>query len=480
MSQALSPNTPVAVIGAGTMGAGIAQIAAEAGHPVMLFDMDESAPAKARRRIESGLAGLVARGKRTQESVDAAVARIQPVAALADLESAGLVIEAIVERLDVKRDLFAQLERIVADDALLCTNTSSISITAIAAGLSHPDRVAGLHFFNPAPVMKLVEVISGLATAPGVRACLLQTAQGWGKVAVAARSTPGFIVNRVARPFYGEALRLHEEGLADPATLDAIMTGGGGFRMGPFALMDLIGHDVNLAVTTSVFEAYYNDPRYRPSLIQKELVEAGWLGRKSGRGFFDYTEGTARAVATCETVPNAAAAPDLPPLDGRRFDLEGVRVMRTDGRRAIERARAEGCAVLLYDLVGDPGTAVHVAFSVSPDINPSAVTAFVAGLAAQGRRATRLKDWPALVVMRTVAMLANEAFEAVLHGVADAEGVDDAMRSGVNYPRGPIAWAQDIGLERVLAVLDTLAAATGDPRYRASFALRCAVEEQRT
>lgn len=290
----LSRDAVVAVIGAGAMGAGIAQVAAQAGHEVRLFDAAEGAAAKGRLAILAGLDRQVERGRVSAQEREAIAARLIIAPSLEALAGARLVIEAIVERLDIKRQLFAALEDVVAADTILATNTSSLSVTAIGAGLKHPGRLAGLHFFNPAPVMKLVEIIAGLASGKTVLDTLYATAQNWGKTPVHATSTPGFIVNRVARPFYAEGLRLLEERAASAATIDAVMREAGSFRMGPFELMDLIGHDVNAAVTRSVFDAYFGDPRFRPSLTQQELVAAGWLGRKSGRGFYDYSAGATR------------------------------------------------------------------------------------------------------------------------------------------------------------------------------------------
>ena len=315
--SALPTSNTVAVIGAGTMGAGIAQVAAAAGHPVLLYDAFEGAAEKGLARIGQGLAKLVDRGKMTAADRDSLLARIVPVGGLADLAPAALVIEVIVENLEVKRQVFAELEDICGENAILATNTSSISVTAIGAALKRPERLVGMHFFNPAPVMKLVEIVSGLATAPEIAEVVHATATAWGKQAVHARSTPGFIVNRVARPFYAEGLRVVEEGAADVATVDAVIKESGGFRMGPFELMDLIGHDVNYAVTQSVFEAYYQDQRFLPSLLQQELVQAGRLGRKSGRGFYDYAEGVEK--------PAPATAPKCGRQDGRRLPAPWAR-----------------------------------------------------------------------------------------------------------------------------------------------------------
>ena len=278
----------IAVVGTGAMGAGIAQVAAAAGHPVKLLDNRPGAAEKAVAGIRAQFAKMAEKGKLTAAAAQAAGERLIPVSSLADLADAALVTEAIVENLEAKQTLFSDLEAIVGADCIFGTNTSSISVTAIGAALQRPERLAGLHFFNPAPLMALVEIVSGLATDKAVADTLFATASAWGKTPVHAKSTPGFIVNRVARPYYAEALRLAQEGAADYATIDACCREAGGFRMGPFELMDMIGHDVNFAVTNSVWRAFYNDQRFLPSLIQQELVDAGFIGRKSGRGFYDY------------------------------------------------------------------------------------------------------------------------------------------------------------------------------------------------
>jgi 3-hydroxybutyryl-CoA dehydrogenase len=470
---ALECSRRVGVIGAGAMGAGIAQVAAAAGHPVLLYDAMDGAAEAGRKRIVEGLDGLVSRGRLAREDAEALSARIEVVCSLNEFADVALVVEAIVERLDVKRDVLTNLEEIVAADAILATNTSSLSITSIARDTKIAGRVAGMHFFNPAPVMKLVEIVSGLATDPQVANTLFDTARAWGKVAVHAKSTPGFIVNRVARSFYGESLRLYEEQVADIATLDALLTGGGGFRMGPFELMDLVGNDVNHAVSVSIYEAFYQEPRFRPSIVQMELVNAGRFGRKTGQGHFSYAKGAVKPAPAAEPKSNAV------PIDGFHLggevEMDGVRIVQTDGRTAAMVAREARKPVIVYDLTGS--SCSRVAFAATPDVRATAVSRFVATLQAQNVEATLLPDWPGLVVMRIVSMLANEGFEAVLQGVADADGVDAAMRYGVNYPRGPIEWAREIGLSRVVSVLDTIQTLTGDPRYRASLGLRMASDD---
>ncbi|MCS4502703.1 3-hydroxyadipyl-CoA dehydrogenase [wastewater metagenome] len=490
--SALSTDTVIGVIGAGTMGAGIAQVAATAGHPVLLFDAVEGAAAKGIERTRSGMQRLVERGRMSAEQVDAICARITPVDTTAGLAPAGLVIEAIVEDINIKQTVFGEIETICGEDVILATNTSSISVTAIGAGLRRPERLVGMHFFNPAPILRLVEVISGIATDRAVAETVHATAAAWGKHPVHARSTPGFIVNRVARPFYAEALRVLEEGGADVATIDAALKGSGGFRMGPFELMDLIGQDVNFAVTNSVFNAYYQDPRFLPSLLQREYVEGGLLGRKSGRGFYDYREGADNPVPAAAP---AAPRPERVVVEGdmgvaeplvEAIEAAGIAVERqdgedgylhvgpttlalTDGRLATERAFEEDLEELVvFDLALDFADAARAVIAAA-DQTPAAGVERAAGLfQALGREVSVIDDVPGLIVMRTVCMLANEGADAVNQGVCDAAGCDTAMKGGVNYPRGPLAWAEAIGLPEVCQVLDSLAVVYGLDRYRVS------------
>jgi len=493
-------STVVAVVGAGAMGAGIAQVAAAAGHRVRLLDSRPGAAEQAVAAIQAQFAKLADKGRLTPEAAQAAGARLLPAASSADLADAGLVIEAIVEHLEVKRGLLRELEAICGPDCILASNTSSISITAIAAGLQRPQRLVGMHFFNPAPLMALVEIVSGLATDPCLAAMLHATAAAWGKTPVHARSTPGFIVNRVARPFYAEGLRLLQEGAADCATLDALMREAGGFRMGPFELMDLIGHDVNFAVTRSVWSAFFHDQRFLPSLVQQELVDAGFLGRKSGRGFYDHAAGAAQpapATAAPVAVPADLAVCGDSPLaqalaarlqaagiaferresfDGRVAQADAAVLFQTDGRSATQRAAESGIADLaLIDLALDYARAPRLAVAVARQASDGARDAALGLLQAAGYAVSLLRDVPGLAVMRTVAMLANEAADAVNQGVCDPAGADAAMRLGVNYPRGPLAWADAVGVGRIHAVLQHLGAFYGEDRYRVSPLIRQAV-----
>jgi 3-hydroxybutyryl-CoA dehydrogenase len=540
LMPALLPSVTIGIAGAGAMGAGIAQVAAQAGHAVRLFDTQPDAADKAIANMTRALARLAEKGKLTAADAAAIPARVHSASSLSEFADCGLVIEAVVENLEVKRSLFTELEGIVGPGCILATNTSSLSITAIAAGMRVPPRFVGMHFFNPAPLMALVEVVAGLGTAPEVMATIHATAGAWGKSPVAAQSTPGFIVNRVARPYYGEALRLLHERAADPATIDAVMRDAGGFRMGPFELMDLIGNDVNFAVSNSVYYAFFQDPRFKPSLIQQEMVAAGYLGRKSGRGFFAYGENAAPPAVSAEPARACSGkvvargslrllAPLVERLRGAGIKIETLPaeawigtgylqigdcvVTLTDGRTATAHAAAisaslhdiradvldtltprevkvlrmrfgtemntdhapaeAGYANLVkLDLALDYAKATRCAVARADQCGDAAFDKAVGMLQSAGLAVSRLDDAPALAVMRTVVMLANEAADAVHQGVCSAADCDIAMQKGVSYPRGPLAWADALGLDIVVEVLDHLLAYYGEDRYRVSPLLR--------
>jgi 3-hydroxybutyryl-CoA dehydrogenase len=425
------------------------------------------------------------------------MARIEAVDSIDAAASAGLVIEAIVEDINAKRGLFRQLEAIVDQDCVLASNTSSLSLTAIANGLRRPERLLGMHFFNPVPVMKLVEVVSGLQTSSEVADSVYRLAESWGKLPVHARSTPGFIVNRIARPFYAESLALLQEQASTPAVLDACLRGAG-FRMGPCELMDLIGHDTNLAVTRSVYAANFYDKRYAPSLLQQELVDGGLLGRKSGRGFYDY-DGDATAT---ENQPGDVQPPQVvdqlmvhgddriasniaacleqhgyplqraPDSDWSGLQAGAAQLRLGDGRSATELAGTLDTDIAVFDLplLAEPGAAL--AWSPAAQASAQWLEDAPAWLRLFGFEPWRVEDVPGLVVARTIAMLINEAADAVHQGVCDVTAADTAMKLGVNYPAGPFEWLAAWDTASVITLLDRLDAHYRGERYRVSPWLR--------
>jgi len=492
MTHNLLSDAPILVVGAGIMGLGIAQVAAQAGHSVMLYDSRIGAVAEALAKLAKNLDALVAKGKFSADQVAQTLARIQAVDSLVAAAPAQLVVEAIVENIEVKRGLFQQLEALVSADCILASNTSSISITAIANGLRQPGRLVGMHFFNPVPLMKLVEVVSGLQTDPAVAQQVFDLAKSWGKTPVLARSTPGFIVNRIARPYYAEALALLQEQVTTPAVLDACLRGAG-FRMGPCELMDLIGLDTNFAVTQSVYAANFYDKRFVPSLIQREMVEGGLLGRKSGHGFFDYS-----AAATKPATPTPLPPPAMPQrlrLHGsgaladrfaaalaqaeQRFErvessdwlgleVDAAQLRLSDGRTAS----ALGVEVALFDL--SLAGMVPGALAWAPSVRASEAwcAAAPAWLQLLGFVPQRVSDAPGLLVARTLAMLINEAADAVQQGVCSAAAADSAMKLGVNYPAGPFEWLAQWQTGAVIDLLDALDTHYRGERYRVSPWLR--------
>ena len=370
----------IAVIGSGTMGSGIAQVAATAGCIVKLFDLNQEALSKSKNALEVSLSKLVEKEKIDSAEKSRIQGNISYVSSMKELADSDLVIEAIVENLEVKRKVFSELEELVSKDTILASNTSSLSIASIAASCKTPDRVIGIHFFNPAPLMQLVEVIPAVQTSNEVLEKVVQIISDWKKVVAVAKDTPGFIVNRVARSFYSESIRIYEEGMSDFATIDWALKTEGGFRMGPFELMDFIGHDVNYIVTETVFNAFYYDPKFKPSFTQKRLLEAGFLGRKTGRGFYDYSK-------------------ELP---------------KPTEDNALAKAIFE----------------------------------------------------------RVIVMLINEAADTLFLNIASAKDIDNAMTKGVNYPKGLLAWADELGINWCVEKLDALYNEYHEDRYRCSPILR--------
>jgi len=457
----------VAVIGSGIMGAGIAEVAASYGHPVLVYDINADAISRAIDGIRTRLESRVARGKLSAQASEQTLQRLMPVTDIHALAAADLVIEAASEQMAVKKALFAELAEICPAKTLLTSNTSSISITAIAADLRHPERVAGLHFFNPAPVMKLVEVVSGLATSGEVVEQLSQLAVNWGKQPVRCQSTPGFIVNRVARPYYAEAWRALEEQVAAPEVIDAALRDGAGFPMGPLELTDMIGQDVNFAVTCSVFNAFWQERRFLPSLVQQELVLAGRFGRKSGQGVYSWRS-EKPAVNWLEPVSDTYSAMQVQRRSDGVTEIDGLLLIETQGETAQALANRYGQPVVVCDR--QEGDVAVIAAAAS---NPASATLkAVWHLQQQGKRVLQVADYPGLLIWRTVAMIVNEALDALQKGVASEQDIDTAMRLGVNYPRGPLAWGEQLGWQRLLRLLENLQRHYGEERYRPSSLLR--------
>ncbi|WP_223788657.1 3-hydroxyacyl-CoA dehydrogenase [Marinicella meishanensis] len=476
----------VGVIGAGTMGIGIAEVAASHGQQVVLYDAQEGFAEQAMAQLQERLKKRAFKGKISQEQITEWLARIELVDDLAHFSACDLVVEAITEDLAIKQALFKQLEIITSSLALLATNTSSISITAIAAGMQDPSRLFGLHFFNPAPVMKLVELVSGLLTDQAHIEQATAICKSWKKIPVKTQSSPGFIVNRVARAYYGEPLKMCQEQLLGHRQIDAIMSEAAGFRMGPFELMDLIGIDINYAVSQTVYQAMHNDPRFRPSLIQQEMVHANTLGRKTGQGFYSHAEGAAKpkpeyihsdAEFDLLTVPEEMThfsrmfcefEHDQRKWKGDEVVVSGCRIKPTDGRLAKDLEVALNGPVCLVDLSFDYLNSQSVNVCFSPGVNQFMRNRIVALFNHMGKQVMVCPDQPAMVALRTIAMLVNEAADAVFNGVCSARDVDLAMRYGVNYPKGLLAFAEELGWSQIAQALEHLHQWFGDDRYRLS------------
>ncbi|MGW5172787.1 3-hydroxyacyl-CoA dehydrogenase [Streptomyces sp. NPDC004082] len=488
---ALDLSSPVAVVGTGTMGQGIAQVALVAGRPVRLYDAVPGRAEAAASAIGARLDRLVDKERLSAADRDAARARLHPAASLGELADCVLVVEAVLEQLDVKQQLFRDLEDVVGEDALLATNTSSLSVTAIGGALRNPGRLVGLHFFNPAPLLPLVEVVSGFATDVTSATRAYETARAWGKTPVACADTPGFIVNRIARPFYAEAFAVHESQAADPATIDAVLRESGGFRMGAFELTDLIGQDVNESVTHSVWQAFFQDVRFTPSLAQRRLVESGRHGRKSGHGWYDYADGAERPEPhTAEKAPAPAHVTvegDLGPASelvalireagiqvreeeedhGTRLLLpSGGQLVLADGQTSVEFRD-----VVYFDLALDYRRATRIALSASQDTAARTLSEATGLFQALGKDVSVIGDAPGMIVARTVARIIDLAHDAVAKGVATEEDIDTAMRLGVNYPLGPFEWSRRLGRTWAHDLLEELHLREPSGRYAPSLAL---------
>lgn len=466
-ARSVSEFVKIAVCGAGAMGSGIAQVAAQAGLDVVIYDMFAPALERSRSQIVGGLDQLVTRGKLERSAADGVVSRISWADDLPALATSDLVIEAIIEDFDAKASLFAQLEDIMREDAVLASNTSSLPIARLARGLKYPQRFVGMHFFNPATVMKLVEVVAGPATSPDVASAIEALARSWGKVAVPVADVPGFIVNRVARPFYAEAFRCLQQGGASAEVIDTLFRSSAGFRMGPLELTDLIGQDVNFAVARSVYDAYFGQTRFTPQLVQAALVDANWLGRKTGHGVYPYADGKAPLLPAPEPVdplPEGPARPDRVGPDLAPFGIEGVNVRMSRGRTAREEQAECGMPTAVIDWF-DPASATAAAFAASED---AAADVAARLLASWNLVPLRIADRPGLIVLRTLAQIANAAGDAVLERVSDGQGVDNALRFGANYPFGPVAWGVAIGPRAIIDVLTAIARGTGQPMYNPS------------
>jgi 3-hydroxybutyryl-CoA dehydrogenase len=511
--EAIEPPGVIGVAGAGTMGAGIAQLACRAGARTLLHDPDPAALDRGLNRIRDQLRRGVERGRWSADDAAAAETQLAPAPELADLAGAELVIEAAPERLEIKRELFAALSEVVSEDCVLATNTSSLLVTASASAATHPERVVGMHFFNPPPVMRLLEVVAGAESSPQALAVARAAGEAMGKIVIDAADGPGFIVNRCNRPFGLEALKLLQEQVASIEEIDRACRLGGGFRMGPFELMDLVGVDVGLDVSRSFYEQSFGEPRWRPSPITVRTVAAGRLGRKSGRGYYEYPQDGRHRPPDPEPV-TVGGGDGLIVIAGETpLALELADAAEQAGWSVASPIEAEGLAspflILEMDISGmepeaplqggpraicvtsgslaglDPGGSA-VGFHALPPLQSSHVVELTRGpdsahsagdvaerfFATLGKRTMWVGDAPGLVLGRIVCQVANEAAFALGEGLGSAEDIDAGMVHGLNYPRGILGWADEIGLDHVLSVLDALALERGEERYRAAPLLR--------
>ncbi|WP_019140075.1 3-hydroxyacyl-CoA dehydrogenase [Noviherbaspirillum massiliense] len=488
--QPNSPGLVAGIIGCGVMGRGIAQIAALAGAQVRLVDSRAGAAEAAREELLKTFAKLADKGKLDQAAAQAAGERLQACAGLQDLASCHVIVEAIVENLEAKQSLFGTLEGIVNPSTILATNTSSLSVTAIAAGLKHPERVAGFHFFNPVPLMKIVEIIGGLLTAPEITDFLLALGKHWGHTAVLAKDTPGFIVNHAGRGYGTEGLRLLAEGVTSVATLDNILRDTAGFRLGPCELLDLTGLDVSHPVMESIYHQYYEEPRFRPQVLTRQMLTAGALGKKVGHGFYRYdAEGKKQALAEqapatlppsrvwlsrarpelAERIAELVAAAGVPLESGDRPSEEALCIVTPLGEDATT-------CCLREDLDAKRTVGVESLFDVSrrrvlmtTPATEASYLAMACGLfGATGTPVSVIRDSAGLVTQRVVAHIINIACEIAQQGIAEPGDIDRAVTLGLGYPLGPLAWGDRLGPITVLTILKNLEQQTGDPRYRPS------------
>ncbi|MFA6313431.1 MAG: 3-hydroxyacyl-CoA dehydrogenase [Sterolibacterium sp.] len=484
-----TPDLNIGIVGTGAMGRGIAQIAAQAGVHVRLYDAMPGAASSARDAVAATLAKLAEKSKITAEACREASARLEVVTHLEQLAPAQVIVEAIVENLDTKRQLFKQLEEIVPADAILATNTSSLSVTAIAAACKHPERVGGFHFFNPVPLMRIVEVIDGLLTAPWVSDALLALGRRFGHTAVRAQDTPGFIVNHAGRGFVTEALRCLGEGVAEFHEIDRVMRDAAGFRMGPFELMDLTGLDVSQPVMESIYHQYYEEPRYRPSPIAAQRLVGGILGRKTGRGFYTYVDNRAQPIAATE-VPTqlpaqvwisqahpewAQAVRELVTKsgvkvdDGQRPAADALCIVTPLGSDATSLCLSQGldaCRTVAVDCLFGLGQRRTL---MSTPLTSHAMRNAAHGLlAADGVPVSLIRDSAGLVAQRIAACIVNIGCDIAQQRIATPADIDRAVSLGLGYPKGPLSLGDTLGARNILAILEAMQEFYGDPRYRPS------------
>ena len=483
------PALTIAIVGTGAMGRGIAQIAAQAGIRVLLYDALPGAARSAHATIGATLAKLAEKGKITASALADACARLEVISHQQQLAPAQVVIEAIVENLEVKRQVFKQLEEIVAADCILATNTSSLSITAVAAACKHPERVCGFHFFNPVPLMKIVEVVDGLLTATWVGDALLALGQRIGHLAVRAQDTPGFIVNHAGRGFITEALRCLGEGIAEFHEIDRIMRAAAGFRMGPFELLDLTGLDVSQPVMESIYHQYYEEPRFRPSPLAAQRLIGGVLGRKTGRGFYTYVDQQPQPIAT---PPLPAARPArvwISPAQPAWHQALNELVQRLGGRLDDGARPADDALCILTPLGTDATTlclaagldarrsiAIDCLFGLerhrtlmsTPLTTPEMRAAAHGLFGADGVPVSLIHDSAGLIAQRIVACIVNIGCEIAQQRIALPADIDRAVKLGLGYPQGPLSLGDSLGADKMLAILSAMQDFYGDPRYRPS------------